>query len=87
MPASGSCTVGSRDGQPLPDPPCAPGAINSDVTQDCIDDTICKSGWTKTVRPSPSKTNRMKAVSARTSRPAAREIWIEVDDGASQPPR
>ncbi|WP_236788014.1 hypothetical protein [Amycolatopsis sp. GM8] len=66
MPAPGTCTIGSRNGQPMPDPACTPGAINPAVTQATIGDTICKSGWTKTVRPPTSKTNRMKAESARS---------------------
>lgn len=64
MPAPGSCHLGQRDGQPLPDPHCTPGTINSGVTQANIDDTICKSGWTATVRPTTSKTSKMKTVSA-----------------------
>lgn len=60
VPAPGTCKLGSRDGQPLPDPKCTPGAINPAVTQDNIKDTICKSGWTKTVRPPVSKTNNIK---------------------------
>ncbi|WAL63246.1 hypothetical protein ORV05_19670 [Amycolatopsis cynarae] len=66
MPAAGTCKEGSRDGQPLPDPACTPGAVNPAVTQANIGDTVCKSGWTKTVRPPTSKTNRMKAASARS---------------------
>jgi hypothetical protein len=64
MPAPGSCRVGDRDGQPLPDPKCTPGALNATVTQANINDTICKAGWTKTVRPPSSKTSRMKEESA-----------------------
>lgn len=45
---------------PLPDPSCTPGALNSDVTQDTIDSTICVSGWTATVRPPTSYTNPLK---------------------------
>lgn len=66
IPAAGACRQRSQDGQPLPDPACTPGAINPAVTQANLDDTICKSGWTKTVRPPTSKTNRMKAASARS---------------------
>ncbi|MFE0461403.1 hypothetical protein ACFW1A_19360 [Kitasatospora sp. NPDC058965] len=46
---------------PLPDPSCTPGVLNPDVTQDTIYDTICVSGWTATIRPSTSYTNRLKA--------------------------
>ena len=66
MPAAGACAIGSRDGQSLPDPKCTPGAINPNVTQANIGDTICRSGWTKTVRPPTSKTDKMKAESARS---------------------
>lgn len=45
---------------PLPDSACTPGATNPDVTQDTIGDTICKSGWTKTIRPPVSYTNKLK---------------------------
>jgi hypothetical protein len=45
---------------PLPDPNCQPGSTNPDVDQDNIDETICVSGWTKTVRPATSYTNRLK---------------------------
>lgn len=46
---------------PLPDPSCTPGALNPDVSQDTINSTICVSGWTSTIRPSASYTNRLKA--------------------------
>lgn len=44
----------------LPDPACTPGATNPDVTQSSIDDTICRSGWTATVRPPESYTEPLK---------------------------
>jgi hypothetical protein len=47
----------------LPDPNCTPGAINQNVTQDNIQTTICKSGWTATIRPSSSYTNKLKVQS------------------------
>ncbi|MEY9945275.1 hypothetical protein [Kitasatospora sp. GAS1066B] len=56
--SAGSC---SQSYLPLPDPSCTPGALNPDVTQDTIDSTICVSGWTATVRPPTSYTNRLKA--------------------------
>jgi len=37
-----------------------PGAINEDITQDNIQQTICVSGWTATVRPSTVYTNGVK---------------------------
>jgi hypothetical protein len=44
----------------LPDPSCTPGAIDPKVTQDNIDQTICVRGYTQTVRPPVSYTNKLK---------------------------
>ena len=54
----GHCTY--RDHGQLPDPRCTPGSVDPDVTQANIRSTICKSGWTKTVRPPESQTERFK---------------------------
>ncbi|MFI6154651.1 hypothetical protein ACIBCA_18410 [Kitasatospora sp. NPDC051170] len=45
---------------PLPDPACTPGATNPDVSQDTIDSTICVGGYSTSIRPSTSYTNRLK---------------------------
>jgi hypothetical protein len=37
-----------------------PGVLNADVTQASIRATICKKGWTRTVRPPVSYTNALK---------------------------
>ncbi len=50
----------ARDHDQLPDPVCSPGATNPAVTQATIGTTICTSGWTATIRPSTSVTNRIK---------------------------
>lgn len=44
----------------LPDPVCTPGEINPIVAQGNIASTICVSGWTKTVRPPVTYTDRLK---------------------------
>ncbi len=44
----------------LPDRRCTPGATNPAVTQADISRTICKSGWTTTVRPPESYTEPLK---------------------------
>lgn len=44
----------------LPDPTRTPGAINPDVTQENIHDTICVKGYTKTIRPPAHYTNKLK---------------------------
>lgn len=40
--------------------PTVPGATNPAVTQTNIHQTICVSGWTKTIRPPASYTDRLK---------------------------
>lgn len=44
----------------LPDKNCTPGVIDISVTQDNIQSTICKRGYTETIRPPVSYTNRLK---------------------------
>lgn len=44
----------------LPDPTLTPGVLNQNVRQSTIKATICKSGWTKTIRPPVSYTNALK---------------------------
>lgn len=58
--ANAQCHVVSND---LPDATCTPGATDQRVTQADIKQTICVSGYTKTVRPSSSITGAMKLVS------------------------
>jgi hypothetical protein len=45
---------------PYPDVSCTPGVPNPAVKQSNINQNICKSGWTKTVRPPVSYTNPLK---------------------------
>jgi hypothetical protein len=44
----------------LPDRQLTPGAINPDVTQENIHQTVCVKGWTKSIRPPASYTNHLK---------------------------
>lgn len=44
----------------LPDSACTPGVADPRVTQANIQQTICVSGYTKTVRPPASYTNQLK---------------------------
>ena len=44
----------------LPDSKVTPGVTNPAVTQETINQTICVSGWTKTIRPPVSYTNKLK---------------------------
>jgi hypothetical protein len=45
----------------LADPVRTPGVINPEVRQSNIGATICKRGWTRTIRPSVDYTNALKA--------------------------
>jgi hypothetical protein len=47
-------------GQPLPDPACTPGAVDPAVSQSNIATTICRPGYTATVRPPAADTDRWK---------------------------
>lgn len=55
---TGHCSY--RDHGQLPDPRCTPGAVDPAVTQGNLRSTICHPGYTKTVRPSASQTDRFK---------------------------
>jgi len=44
----------------LPDPACTPGATNPDVTQASIGSTICRAGYTGTIRPPAAYTSALK---------------------------
>ena len=44
----------------LPDPACTPGEIDPAVTEDNLQTTICHSGYTQTIRPPVSYTNKLK---------------------------
>jgi hypothetical protein len=48
----------------LPDATCTPGSLNPAVTQAAIHQTICVSGYTATIRPSVSESNRLKRLTA-----------------------
>ena len=65
MPAPGTCKLGERDGQPVPDPQCTPGAIDAAVTEANLAATICKSDWREKAYPAVEVDTRMKADSAR----------------------
>ena len=46
----------------MPDASCTPGALNTDVRPDppVLGRTICRSGWTATVRPSRQESDQLK---------------------------
>lgn len=51
---------GHRTSAILADPVRTPGVLNPDVTQANIRSTICRHGWTETIRPPSSYTNELK---------------------------
>lgn len=63
QPAADTCHAVGSGSYARPDPSCTPGALNPAVTQASIHRTICVSGWTETVRPPESVTEREKAAS------------------------
>lgn len=50
----------------LPDSMATPGALNPMVTQENIGSTICRRGWTRTVRPPEDFTERLKRAQLHT---------------------
>lgn len=77
LPYPASCHV-----QPVnrPDPVCTPGSVNPAVTQETISSTICKSGWTATVRPPASNTGPVKRAAMRAyGLPASSSGTTELD--------
>jgi hypothetical protein len=48
------------NGQPLPDATCTPGVVSTAVTQANLDTTICKSGYSSSVRAPESETESFK---------------------------
>jgi hypothetical protein len=63
QPPPGSCRARGSGAFSLPDPRCSPGSIDPAVTQANIAQTICRSGYTETIRPSESVTEPEKAAS------------------------
>ena len=70
-----------------------PGAVNPNVTQANIHQTVCVAGWTKTIRPPASYTNKLKleqmAAQHLTGKPADYEedhfISLEIGGHPTDP--
>lgn len=55
------CVAGAdTGGHVLPDRACTPGSVRSDVTDATLTSTVCKAGWTGSVRPPLAETDRFK---------------------------
>jgi hypothetical protein len=57
---AGACHARGTGEDVLPDTACTPGATDPAVTPATIASTICRSGWTATVRPPESVTETLK---------------------------
>lgn len=55
-------TTGCKSDGILPDRECTPGAIDSAVTQQLVNGTICVVGYSSEVRPPSSETNKIKVM-------------------------
>jgi len=64
----GQCHVKAVDaasGKVLPDPACTPGAVDPGVTQSNLAQTICRSGYSASVRAPATETDKAKQGSLR----------------------
>jgi hypothetical protein len=62
----------------LADPTRTPGVLNPDVTQTNIRSTICRHGWTDTIRPPVDYTNALKTKQMRQyGEPGSRSDYQE----------
>ena len=64
QPPPGACHYRWSGPYPLPDPSCTPGAIDPRVTPTDLASTICRTGWTASVRPPEQVTAPEKRASA-----------------------
>lgn len=78
-----TCRRAPGDDVRLPVRTCTPGSIRSDgvnPTDTQLAATICKPGWTATVRPPSSETDRLKTLAmAAYGVPAAQRSIVELD--------
>jgi hypothetical protein len=59
----------------LPNSKITPGVLNTSVTQANIKSNICKPGWTATIRPTVSYTNKLKDDQLKTTYLSYVKIW------------
>jgi hypothetical protein len=65
QPTVGSCHVRGQYPFNMPDLNCTPGALNPAVTQATIRNTICRTGYSSSIRPSTTVTEPEKLASIR----------------------
>ena len=59
----------------LPNNKITPGVLNTAVNQSNIKNNICKPGWTATIRPTVSYTNKLKNDQLKTTYASYVKIW------------
>jgi len=79
QPPAGACTARGAGLYARPDAHCTPGALNPSVTQATLSRTICRGGWTSTVRPFESITRREKLASMSAYADHGRASAFEYD--------
>jgi len=80
LPYPPHCVIENSNGHALPDVSCTPGAVTSGVTQANMRSTICKTGWTATVRAPESETGPVKKTAITTyGETALSSTAIELD--------
>ena len=82
QPAPGSChyrVLDAAAGSVLPDPVCTPGARNPAVTPATLRTTICRSGYSSSIRPPERITSTEKAASIKAYAYAGNRRVVEYD--------
>lgn len=70
----------------LPDPSITPGVLNPQITAANLKDTVCKAGWTATVRPPTAWTDKLRnADTPAGQKPLDGELdhLISIEDGGA----
>lgn len=81
VPAPSSCHYRYDGREPLPDPNCSPGSVDSAVQQGNLGSTVCRrGGYTGSVRPPEALTNAAKTkLLAAYGIPASKRSSYELD--------
>ena len=70
-----AATTANKPDWVVQDKKVTPGMLNTTVTQANIATTVCKSGWTATIRPTVTYTNKLKDTQLKTTYLSYTKIW------------
>jgi len=70
-----AATTAKKPDWVVQDKTATPGMLNKTVTQANISTTVCKSGWTATIRPTVTYTNKLKDTQLKTTYKSYVAIW------------